>query len=122
MAHLVTFGLSLVVGLVVPVLAWSQTAPPAGAFVLGSASFTPRSSLSVGTDSNVFNQTSDPQSDRIFTFDGGLDTRFQLRRANFQATTEASYFHYQRFARERWWNPSQAVRLELPFNRVIMRG
>jgi hypothetical protein len=104
-------------------VATAQPAPATGTIVIGSLTARPRVALAnVGVDSNVFNEPEAPKSDRTFTLAPAIEWQWRIRRATIDATTTGSYIHFQKFYRERSWNPSHAVGIELPFNRLTLRS
>ncbi|MCC7125965.1 MAG: outer membrane beta-barrel protein [Acidobacteria bacterium] len=101
----------------------AQAAEVPGAMAIGPLTIRPQVTLAnIGIDDNVFNQPTNPQSDFVFTLAPSVDVSLRIRRATIDATTAASYLHFERARGERSLNPSQSVRLEVPLNRLTFRA
>lgn len=78
---------------------------------------------SLGVDTNVFNQSDDPQSDFTFSLAPQADVWVPfVRRALVQFSAVVGMDYYQKFASERSINPDLTGRGELYFNRLTLFG
>ncbi len=68
----------------------------------------------VGVDSNVFNEATDPKSDRTAAVGPAIDLWLKLGKARLSDRSSGQYLYFQEYANQRAWNTTNQVQLELP--------
>jgi hypothetical protein len=88
-------------------------------FRLGPVRFTPVIEItSLGHDSNVFNESSDPKSDTTAAFGPGVQLWMRPFGARLTARVGGQYLYFKEFANQRAWNTNNEARLEIPLARL----
>lgn len=100
-----------------------QDAPPDPAETakmhLGPLAVTPALSLaSLGVDTNVFNEWTDPKSDWTATVTPAADLWLRFGRARLSARASGSYVFFSQYSSERSLNTDDSARLEVPLTHV----
>jgi len=91
---------------------------------MGPFYLTPRVTLSnLGVDTNVFNQSVEPESDFTFTLAPAVDVWVPFaRRALLEVSTTVGMTYYHQFASERSIDPGVRGRLEVYLTRLTLSG
>lgn len=101
--------------------AWAQAADPASsaAFHRGAFGFTPTLTMpAIGTESNVFNEATNPRSDLSANVQPQLDAWVRAGKARLDLKEQVNLIYYEKYSSERSVNISSTVRLDVVMHRV----
>jgi len=101
----------------------ARGAPPASAFRVGPAYLTPLFDIPVfGVDSNVFNETTDTDSDLTAHIQPQLQGELRMRRARIEFGQLFNFIYFQKYASERSFNSNSNARVDVTLSRLTLYG
>jgi len=112
----------LVAAVVSPLVAFAQDPPSNVRMRIGPLYINPTLSLTnAGKDTNVFNDSKDPQEDFTVTVSPGTDLWLRVGPTSVQGNIKEDIVWFQKFASERSANNSYSLSWSVPLNRLNLR-
>jgi hypothetical protein len=88
-------------------------------FQLGSLRFTPSILVSnIGVDSNVYNETENPKSDKTAAVGPAADLWLDMGRTRLSGRLSGQYLYYAEYENQRSWNSAHNLRYDVALSRL----